>query len=285
MKPSQLAAWIVSMNCTAANHGAEVATFELAHVVVGEQERLVPVATYDGNDDAKRIAEAALSDAREDAAITGGAQRFALVASASGKLIGRKAWIVAGGSDLSTELVSASEPPNLAGTTSQLMRHQEQTMRLALGSASALHELAQTEMLRLSNENARLRQEREETAAQREELAERRHEREIERAAALRRIELQGAVMNNVLLPLAPMLLAKLTGAPMAPRSATAAGSEVHPIDGLVGSMTPEQVQALDGVFTPAQMILLHEIFKESMERQGKRRPAAEPEVEASEVQ
>lgn len=286
MKPSQLAAWISSMVCTAENEHGELAVFELVHVVqTPSGESLVVVARYRAETGAKFIADQALADAREDAATTGGAQRFALVAKAGATLLARRVWVVQGGSDLSTDLVQASEPPTPTGQTAMLMRHQEATMRLALGNVMQSSELAERSISRLEAENERLRKERLETEALREELNERNHQRNLERIAAESRAHIQASVFQNAVLPLLPLVVAKVSGRPMSPQAAASAPGEVSPLDSFIASIDPDQIDDFQRFLRPAQLVLLDQIFKEAQARAAARGAQPKPPPEEAEVQ
>lgn len=273
MKPAELAAWVRAMEAK----GAE--RFTLRHLVWtdGGGESLAMVNAWPAGDDAAELARGALAAASEDAADTGGAQRYGLCAEGPDAApLGRKVWRVLGARY--SEEGSLSEPPTTVGQISMLMRHTEAKERTALMMVPKVLEQYAALIDRYAADVERY-QARE---VQMLELRERLMSAEHERTLALREQEEKLALRSRALEklePLWPMLAAKVFKTPLAPGDQASSA-----LDALLSSISTDQADRLATVFSPEQLIALQELYKEGAERQAKRdaakaaaKPAAGP--------
>lgn len=165
------------------------------------------------------------------------------------------------------------EAPSKKGLMSQLMRHQEKIIKVAMGSVQRVID-TQARALRDKDERINtLESKQVETIRMTEELVSGKHARDIE----LRRIEKKEKRMDEVLgmaVQGAPMLLQMVAASgqksspaeePPPPEMNSAKESPLENlVDSIIGSFTLEQFQniAKSGLFQPEQVMMLMELAK-----------------------
>ncbi|HVV51402.1 MAG TPA: hypothetical protein VHO06_17155 [Polyangia bacterium] len=149
-----------------------------------------------------------------------------------------------------------SEPPTEKGLLSQTMRHleiSERTHATAIANIFAM----QTRMLREKDERITHLEERHwETVVAAEQLVSDHHRRQLENRAADQKAEAMREVLGTFL-QLAPTAVNKLAGKALLPEKTSPA---LVGLRALVGTMKPEQLEALKFVMTPAQLETFTEI-------------------------
>lgn len=156
-----------------------------------------------------------------------------------------------------SEDASVSEPANKAGLTSQLMRHNESLMKMAtLGSQQIINSLAR-QMSTQSETIERLAAKQLETLKVLEELGDKKQERDMERLEKEYSFASR-AEMVDTIKPLIPVIASKLTGIKM-----LGSGKNDVAMKTILGSIKPEQFEALLRVLTPEQQSLLTTLMME----------------------
>jgi hypothetical protein len=149
-----------------------------------------------------------------------------------------------------------SEPPTEKGLLSQTMRHleiSERTHATAIANIFAM----QTRMLREKDERISHLEERHwETVVAAEQLVSDHHRRQLEDRAADQKAEAMREVLGTVL-QLAPVAVNKMAGRALLPEKTSPA---LVGLRALVGTLKPEQLEALKFVLTPAQLETFTEI-------------------------
>ncbi len=151
-----------------------------------------------------------------------------------------------------------SEPPTKTGVLTQMMRHTEAATRMSLMSASQVMNTMRSTIARQADQIEKLIVERHAGF----EIMERLKSQDLERRMLVEHEEKDTKFKQDVLdkiTPLVPVLINRLTGRKMLPEKKTAIEGMAQ---GLIESMTPEQMDKLQSVFTPAQMVSLLEIFQ-----------------------
>lgn len=151
-----------------------------------------------------------------------------------------------------------SEPPTKTGLLSQMMRHSEAAVR---GSLMASGQIINT----LRNQCSRQADTIEKLVSEKMaglEMMERMRSEELERKILMRREEndekMKGEIFDKVA-TLVPVVVNKLTGKNLLPAKRT---SMELVIQGLIESITQEQMNALTTVLRPEQTVALLEIFQ-----------------------
>jgi hypothetical protein len=149
-----------------------------------------------------------------------------------------------------------SEPPTEKGLLSQTMRHleiSERTHATAIANIFAM----QTRMLREKDERIGHLEERHwDTVVAAEQLVSEHHRRQLENRAADQKAEAMREVLGTFL-QLAPTAFNKIAGRALLPEKTSPA---LVGLRALVGTLKPDQLEALKFVLTPAQLETFTEI-------------------------
>lgn len=165
-----------------------------------------------------------------------------------------------------------SEPPTEKGLLSQTMRHleiSERTHATAIANIFAM----QTRMLREKDERiTHLEARHWDTVVAAEQLVSDHHRRQLENRAADQKAEAMREVLGTFL-QLAPTAVNKIAGRALLPEKTSPA---LVGLRALVGTMKPEQLEALKFVLTPAQLenlsgIVSAEVADEEQKQTAKR--------------
>lgn len=174
------------------------------------------------------------------------------------------------------------ETPSKKGLMSQLMRHQEKVIKMAVGSVKSVMDM-QAKAIREKDERITNLESRQfEAIRLTEELVSGKHARDIE----LRRIEKKEKRTDEItgmVLQGAPMLLQMISGSgkeasPAAQMQPPPGTSRIEMlVEGLIGSLTPEQFSKIGqaGIFEPEQIMALVEVAKEVQAKEQAREVAA----------
>jgi hypothetical protein len=215
---------------------------------------------FDQSED--RVAELASTLADrifEDAIGLGGVQRYIVTAYAADRVVTRltvrENADASGAGRLPGDPVD-SEPPTERGLLTQTMRHleiSERTHATVVANTFAM----QSKMLREKDERiAHLEARHWETVIAAEQLVSDHHRRELENKAADQKAEATREILGTVL-QLMPTAVNKLAGKPLLPEKTSPA---LVGLRALVGTLKPEQLEALKFVLTPPQLENLTEI-------------------------
>jgi hypothetical protein len=189
----------------------------------------------------------------EDAIGLGGVQRYVISAYAADKPITRlpvrENADAASAGRLAGDALD-SEPPNERGLLSQTMRHLEISERTHAHSIANIFAM-QTRMLREKDERISHLEERHwETVVAAEQLVSEHHRRQLENRMADQKAEAMREVLGTFL-QLAPTAVNKIAGRALLPEKTSPA---LVGLRALVGTLKPEQLEALKFVLTPAQL-------------------------------
>jgi hypothetical protein len=151
-----------------------------------------------------------------------------------------------------------SEPPNKAGITSQLMRHLEAVQKTATaGTGNVI--MMQNRIIDRQSEQIEIMQSKHlEMIELIENLKSHKHQRELETWEAQSKNENRKEVMDKILL-LLPNVVNKLGGRQLLPEKTTP-GEQM--LAGLLQSLKPEQVGALQSVLNPEQQMQLFSLYE-----------------------
>lgn len=152
-----------------------------------------------------------------------------------------------------------SEPPTKTGIISQMMRHTEAATRMSLMASGQI-------ITTLKNTNARQAEMIEKLVAEKManlETMERLKSEELERRLVIQREErseaMRAAVLDKVSV-LLPLVVNKLTGKQAVPTGGLSQTEAM--VKGLVETIDMDQVEKLQTVLKPEQLVLLMEIFQ-----------------------
>lgn len=151
-----------------------------------------------------------------------------------------------------------SEPPTKTGIITQMMRHTEAATRVALMATGQI-------MSALKNTNARQAEMIEKLVGEKMsnlETMEKLRSEEMERKIILQRAESDERRKSEIfekLTMLLPVAVNRISGKNLLPEKAS--GTELV-IKGLIESITPEQLEKLQTVLRPEQLVTLLEIFQ-----------------------
>lgn len=179
------------------------------------------------------------------------------------------------------------ELPNKKGLLSQLMRHQEKIMKVAVGSVKSVIDMQARSIKERDSRISELEGRQIDTIKMTEDLMSGRHARDLEmrklETKEKRMGEIAGVVMQG-----APVLLSMIansqakTGADgNAPPAQMGPSPQSSPIESmveaLIGDLTPEQFAKIyeSGVFSPMQIVTLVEIAKSVQAKQQAAEAAA----------
>lgn len=148
------------------------------------------------------------------------------------------------------------EPATNRGLLAQLMRHNENNNRTLVGSTQALMTGMARQVDAVMKQNERLLDERSKMLAMIEESLTEKHLREMQALQETKKQERIDFGLKKAAL-LAPVALDYLTGGKMgAPSSSQVMMKE------LASTLTPEQLQALQGIMSPEQLITLFRLIE-----------------------
>jgi len=223
--------------------GAEVATMR------GDEGG--PFEHADGAID--ELAAAIADRVLEDAIGLGGVQRYVVIAYGLDKVIGRLTLRenadASGAGRLPGDPLD-SEPPTEKGLLTQTMRHLEISERTHATVVANIFAM-QTRMLHEKDERiAHLEERHWETVIAAEQLVSDHHRRQLENRAADQKAEAMREVLGTFL-QLAPTAVNKLAGRRVLPEKTSPA---LVGLRALVGTLKPEQLEALKFVLSPAQL-------------------------------
>jgi len=195
----------------------------------------------------------------EDAIGLGGVQRYVVIAYGVDKVIGRLTLRenadASGAGRLPGDPLD-SEPPTEKGLLTQTMRHLEISERTHATVVANIFAM-QTRMLHEKDERISHLEERHwETVIAAEQLVSDHHRRQLENRAADQKAEAMREVLGTFL-QLAPTAVNKLVGRRVLPEKTSPA---LVGLRALVGTLKPEQLEALKFVLSPAQLENFSEI-------------------------
>ncbi len=151
-----------------------------------------------------------------------------------------------------------SEPPTKTGVLTQMMRHTEAATRVSLMSMGQIITTMKQTIARQSETIEKLTADKMANLETMEKL----RSEEMERRLLFRREEnkekMYGEVFDKVS-TLLPLVVNKLAGKNLLPAKATPTEAMVQ---GFIESISPEQVESLQHVLKPTQLVLLMEIFQ-----------------------
>lgn len=231
--------------------GQEVQTFYL-------EARLVEKAFSD-------LIDQIMASAHEDASGIGGTQRYVLTAyfkdddDAKSRLVFR----AKGDEGDEDDDPIDSEPPTRSGLVAQQMRHNEVILRSSHFMMGQTLTALQRDNEALREENHKLREERREYIEHYEELLSQRHERDLKTKEHEFMLQAKGDAWNKITL-IAPALVNKMLGKKLLPEKTT---PEAMAFKSLVDSITPEQMQSLQSVFTPDQVISFLQLYEANRDK------------------
>jgi hypothetical protein len=195
----------------------------------------------------------------EDAIGLGGVQRYVITAYGLDKVIARltlRENADASGAGRQPGDPIDSEPANEKGLLTQTMRHLEISERTHATVVANIFAM-QTRMLREKDERISHLEERHwDTVIAAEQLVSDHHRRQLENRAADQKADAMREVLGTFL-QLAPTAVNKLAGKAILPEKTSPA---LVGLRALVGTMKPEQLEAMKFVFSPAQLETFTEI-------------------------
>lgn len=240
----------------------------LQHGAGQEEDDAVWSAEYAPGDEVNQLVKEVVEAAVEDASgYPNGVLKYVF------KAVGVKARVIFSLKVNSTEdedIEDIDDLPNKRGLISQLMRHQEKIMRIAVGSTQKVIKTLETQNQKKDERIDQLESNQINTIKMIEDLVSGRHVRDLE-LRKLEREEKHKDQAIGMLMTAMPMLANKLMGGAQGAANVQGSGGPIagaSPIEtmveGLMSSMTSEQFNNLvkSGLFSPDQMMLLAEIAR-----------------------
>jgi hypothetical protein len=192
-----------------------------------------------------------------DAEELGGMQRYIVRAQARGRDIGSLTLRYNLGPGPAEVAGADSEPASARGLVAQAQRHAEVSTRMLHQGFGSIVESQERRLAKQDEIIERLEQQHLAVISLQEGLLSQQHERDL--AAAREESNLQTRQhFLGMMKPLVPVILNRLLGSGVL----TAASPRNALVDGLVGSITPEQFAGLASVLAPAQLAALKELIE-----------------------
>ncbi len=156
-----------------------------------------------------------------------------------------------------------SEPATQTGLLAQLMRHNQEMMRLTIAATGALTSHLARTVESLSAKNEILMNERVHTIEVMEELYSRKDERDMQKQRVAAEIE-NKRMMWGKIMELAPIAINKIAGAPLMRQSHSELESTVMTF---IETINPQKLDniAKSGIFSERQMVLFGTILEQVM--------------------
>lgn len=180
-----------------------------------------------------------------------------------GKPSAKHSFRLRGESDLDFDEEAGDEPANLKGMLTQFMRHNEAMTRTVVQSTSALTAIMVRRLESSDRTIQKLIEERNENFKVLEEARSEQHNREIE-AHLITESEKRKDQAFQKLMALVPMVLNKLAGGKVLPDKSDPLMMLLEP---LIGSMTAEQFQAIQGTLNPEQSLMFVDLLQTFQKR------------------
>lgn len=244
---------LVLRSAAPGSRGNDVETFE----VRASELELEEIPVFAGN---------ILMRAQEDADGNGpGVSRYVVYAYRKGesKPSGRYPFRLRGESDLDMDSESGEEAPTTKGIITQLMRHNENMMRLLVQSTGASMASMARRLESADKLNEALAKERREMFATLEEAKSEQHTRDMDLLLTEGSLKRKDAAFAK-LMSLVPMVINKIAGNKVLPDKSDPLMMLLEP---LIGSLNQEQFQAIAQNLTPEQQIMFVDLLKTFQER------------------
>ena len=278
MTPQEIIQRFVSKQLTIVygEHGG-VERFELFHAAGDMPERLqiFPVVIGETRSDelATEIFDVANTDMQSR--VSQGPERYGVLAIVTGEdgPVGQVSFQFEGRTSKFGVTFDESEPPNIKGQTSQLMRHTEEMHKFAGKMMEATVGAILAENKRLAEKVTQYEQLHEETRKLRDEALDRRDERELIQAKQLMRAKREDQ-LGGMLLSMAPMLLATFFGAKG--NAAAASSAKELAVKQFLSELDEKEVTGIFSALTPPHQMALMQVyqsFKSEAVKEDKEKP------------
>jgi len=238
-------------------------SFILSHVGSGSKSNIVttmPIIEKIGPDDIDETVGQINETATIDAEGLGGLQKYMLQATFENldKPINRFIFRINATDGEDNVDVMDSEPATQKGLMSQMMRHTEATFRISMASTGNIVGMQNRIISRQAEQIETLTQKHIELVQVLEELQTEKHTRELDAAVAMRKQEAYKDITQKVLL-LLPTVANKLAGKTLLPEKTTS-GEQM--IKSLMDSLTPDQMNNMQGMLSPEQKMVMFQIYE-----------------------
>lgn len=217
------------------------------------------------------------SGARDDAEGIGGSQSYRVLIKREHALnpTSRYNFRISGGADFEDES-GVMEGTSVKGLMGQLMRHTEVAQRNASHVSMQMLSLQQRTISRQSAQIDTLVSKSFQAFELLEELTSRKHERDIENKAAENKAFITEQVVDKAMI-LAPIVANRLMGKKVLPEE-NSASEEL--LQSLFSQVSPAQMERLEKVLTPDQLMALGEIMDTVIDRDEKRTEKKQKQLE-----
>jgi hypothetical protein len=165
-----------------------------------------------------------------------------------------------------------TEMPNSRGFATQQMRHNEVLMRMLVSSAAQHSQHTERLLSRAYDRIESLEEERGTFLDAFERLQQGSHERELEARSHDANLKHREEMLEQVKV-LVPTVVNKVAGKKLLPEKTTAKDEIVH---SLLASLSPEQMAALQGILTPAQLVGFAELYEGEAKKALEKKAAKE---------
>lgn len=238
-------------------------SFILSHVGSGSKSNIVttmPIIEKIGPDDIDETVGQINETATIDAEGLGGLQKYMLQATFENldKPINRFIFRINATDGEDNVDVMDSEPATQKGLMSQMMRHTEATFRISMASTGNIVGMQNRIISRQAEQIETLTQKHIDLVQVLEELQTEKHTRELDAAVAMRKQEAYKDITQKVLL-LLPTVANKLAGKTLLPEKTTS-GEQM--IKSLMDSLTPDQMNNMQGMLSPEQKMVMFQIYE-----------------------
>lgn len=166
-----------------------------------------------------------------------------------------------------------TEPPNIKGVTGQLMRHNEQMMKVMLGLTEVTTGRLMSDLTATRGQLDRMMSQAEEVRALREEALDGKQTRELQGAQAIQKAKRIDQI-GGMLVTMAPMVLASFFGGKGKPGAQASAMEQA--IKALLGNLNEKEITGIfSSLSQPNQMALmqLYKTFKDEVKLEDKGKP------------
>jgi len=244
---------IVLRSSAAGSRGVDVETFPIPERISVEE--------------IGSLAETILARAQEDADGSGGLQRYTLqlFEREGAKPVGRYPFRMRGEEDPEWDEPAGEEAPTSKGLLTQMMRHNEATVRVMVQSAGTLTGVMARRMESLENMVGKLVEQRQSDLEILERALSQQHERDMTMLVTDNEEKRKDRMIQKVEM-LLPAVLHKLTGHKLLPGDTD---PNMILVKELVNSMSPEQIMRIRTNLSQEQQILLFELLQATRSPNG----------------
>jgi len=278
MTPQETLQKFIARQLVIVHESGGVSRFDLFHAAGDTSERLQMFPVVSGETTSEELAgdiyDVALQD--RNARTSGQPERYGLAAFIEGseEPVGQSIFVLEGVKSM-TSIVTFddTEPPSIKGVTGQLMRHNEQMMKIMLGLTEVTTGRLMSDLTATRSQLDRMQERAEEVRLLREEALDGKQARELSGAVSIQKAKRMDQI-GGMLVSMAPMVLSSIFAGKGKPGAQ--AGAMEQAIKALLANLNEKEITGIFGALSaPNQMALmeLYKTFKSEVKQDDQSKP------------